>query len=118
MGSPESPSGTASVEIKILQIELDVALKQYEKIASALAESQYSMELLDGHVLGEVQLKELRNRAEEKLARLAQIKDRLHAEIMRTDTALDALRKKSGTTADAAGPTGGSFITPPASPRR
>ena len=118
MGFAESPSGTASVEIKIRQIELDVALKQYEKIATALAEAQYSMELLDSHEFTDVQLREKRGRAEEKLARLAQIKDRLREEIMRTDTELEALRKKSGTTADAPVPAVGGFGLAPGSARR
>ncbi len=112
-----APSG-GQIEMRVLQIELDVALKQYEKIASALAETQSSMELLDGDVLGDVQLKELRNRAEEKLARLAQIKDRLRAEIMRTDLDLEALRKKSGTTAAAPVPAAGGFGLAPGSARR
>ena len=100
MGIAESPAGSGHIEIKIRQIELDVALKQYEKIAGALAEAQSSVELMDTHELSDVQIKEKRLRAEEKLARLAQIKDRLRAEIMRTDADLEVLRRKYGATAD------------------
>ncbi len=95
-----SPAGTAPIEIKVRQIELDVALKQYEKIATAFAEAQSEAELFDSREISDAQLKEKRIRVEEKLMRLSQIKDRLRAEIMRTDAELADLRKKYGVPTD------------------
>lgn len=96
----ESVPGSVQIQMKILQIELDVALKQYEKIATALGEAKSENELIDTHDIGDAQLKEKKRRGEEKLERLLQLADRLRQEIMRASDRLEMLRKKYGVSAD------------------
>ena len=55
----EAAPSAAQIEMKMKQIELDVALKQYEKILTMLVEARIEMELLGARGdLSEAQLKE------------------------------------------------------------
>ena len=80
--------------MKMRQIELDVALKQFEKAVSSLAEARSEMQLLDQDILGDAAFKEQINRAERKLQRLAQIKAELEKDIRENIEMIEEYRKK------------------------
>lgn len=88
------------VEMRVLQIELEVALKQFEKIATAYVDAQTAAALLDQDELSDAQFTEKKKRAEEKVMRLTEIKLRLRSEIARATDELEARRKQLGLPAD------------------
>ena len=89
----EVPTGP-QIEMKMKQIELDVAMKQFEKIATSLAGARTESQLLDRSELSEEQIKQKMNQADEKLARLTKLKDELQNEIREKVAELDQFRRR------------------------
>ena len=89
----EAAPSAAQIEMKMKQIELEVALKQYEKILTMLVEARIEMELLGARGdLSEAQLKEKAGLAE-KTKRLEDIKARLREEVQVKGKELEEMRK-------------------------
>lgn len=87
------PTGP-QIEMKMKQIELDVAMKQFEKIQTSLAEARVELRLLDESLLGEEAYKEQMARAERKMERLAKLNVELEQEIHRHVSIIEEYRKK------------------------
>ena len=85
------PTG-ARIEMKMRQIELDVAMKQFEKIQTALAETRVEAQLLDESLLGAEAYKEKTRRAEVKTARLMNLKIELQEEILKNVAEIEQYR--------------------------
>ncbi len=96
MHADEPAPSTAQLELKIKQIELDVALKQFEKVSTTLAEAELDDRLADPEGKNDEQIKAQRNSAERKIAILTEMKDRLRGEILKNGVEIEALRKKWG----------------------
>lgn len=101
IAQPQSPSRNgdtiptrARIEMKMKQIELDVAMKQFEKIQTALAETRVAAQLLDETLLGEGAYNEQTRRAEVKTARLRKLKDELQDEILKNVAVIEQYRKE------------------------
>ncbi len=82
------------IEMKMRQIELDVALKQYEKTVTLLAEAHSETQLLDQDALDEASFKELMSKAERRVQRLTQIKVELVREIRGKIDTIEEYRKE------------------------
>lgn len=87
------PTGP-QIEMKMRQIELDVALKQYEKTVTLLAEAHSEAQLLDQDAFDEASFKELISKAERRLQRLTRIKAELVREIEGKIDTIEEYRKK------------------------
>ena len=87
------PTG-AQIEMKMIQIELDVALKQFEKLETTLADARSEMQLLDEGTLGEKSHEELLSRAQRKFERVSRLKAGLQDEIRRKVGEIDVYRQK------------------------
>lgn len=84
----------AQIKMKLVQIELEVALKQFEKVATLLADASIEHQLLEAEGLNDAQREEKANKAENKIKRLELIKDRLQAEIQERSAQLESIRVK------------------------
>ena len=82
----------ARIEMKMKQIELDVAMKQFEKIQTALAETRVEAQLFDETLLGAEAYKEKTRRAEVKTARLMNLKIELQEEILKNVVEIEQYR--------------------------
>ncbi len=98
-----APTG-GEIEMRVLQIELEVALKQFEKIAAAYVDASTAAELLEQNELSDAQFAKQKKRAEEKVNRLGGSKSLLRSEIARATDEFEARRKQLGLSADAPAP--------------
>jgi hypothetical protein len=85
----------ADITLRLEQIELDVALKQFEKVASALAEFSLEASLAESEDLPAEKLKELQDRRERRLVVLQKTKEELRAEIRERGAKLEKLRAQA-----------------------
>ncbi len=86
----------AQLELKIKQIELDVALKQFEKVTTTLADASLEARLFDRQAHSEEELKAQLSRTDQKIAVLSEMKDRLREEILKQGAEIEMMRKKWG----------------------
>ena len=98
----------AQIKMKLVQIELEVALKQFEKIATLLADAGTELQLLEAAGLTDAQREEKAGKAENKIKRLENIKARLQAEIQERSAQLESIRVKLPALHD--------YLTQPAAP--
>ena len=108
----EPETNLARLELKVKQIELDVALKQFEKVTTSLADASLEAQLFDRQALTDEQLKAQLSRTDQKIAVLSEMKHRLREEILKQGMEIEAMRKKWGLPATTQEKMDGNVLTP------